>query len=178
MLTFDHSTNHIRSSKSSFKHPTFIFLNSVKQKSFEVLKRVKPARWLEIIVLYTVLTMLTVYFVSGNSPLFVIRYLLGLVFVAFLPGYCLVNILFIGANRIDPVENVVLSVALSFGITGLVGLFLGLSPIGINFTSITVSLSAIVLGLGLVAFVRKNREPTAIKPTETKPTETVGIGKA
>jgi uncharacterized membrane protein len=148
-------------------------LNPVKQKSFEVLKRVKPARWLEIIVLYTVLTMLTVYLVSGNSPLFVIRYLLGLVFVAFLPGYCLVNILFIGANRIDPVENVVLSVALSFGITGLVGLFLGLSPIGINFTSITVSLSAIVLGLGLVAFVRKNREPTAIKPTET-----VGIGKA
>jgi uncharacterized membrane protein len=148
-------------------------LNPVKQKSFEVLKRVKPARWLEIIVLYTVLTMLTVYLVSGNSPLFVIRYLLGLVFVAFLPGYCLVNILFIGANRIDLVENAVLSVALSFGITGLVGLFLGLSPIGINFTSITVSLSAIVLGLGLVAFVRKNREPTAIKPTET-----VGIGKA
>ena len=173
MLTSDHSTKHIRSSKSSFKNPTFIFLNPVKQKSFEVLKRVKPARWLEIIVLYTVLTMLTVYLVSGNSPLFVIRYLLGLVFVAFLPGYCLVNILFIGANRIDLVENVVLSVALSFGITGLVGLFLGLSPIGINFTSITVSLSAIVLGLGLVAFVRKNREPTAIKPTET-----VGIGKA
>jgi uncharacterized membrane protein len=133
----------------------------------------KPARWLEIIVLYTVLTMLTVYFVSGNSPLFVIRYLLGFVFVSFLPGYCLVNILFIGVNRIDLVENLVLSVALSFGITGLVGLFLGLSPIGINFTSITISLSAIVLGLGLVAFVRKNREPTANKPTET-----VGQGKA
>ena len=110
--------------------------------------------------------MLTVYFVSGNSPLFIIRYLLGFVFVAFLPGYCLVNILFIGVNRIDLVENLVLSVALSFGITGLVGLFLGLSPIGINFTSITVSLSAIVLGLGLVAFVRKNRESMAIKPTE------------
>jgi uncharacterized membrane protein len=148
-------------------------LNPVKQKSFEVLKRVKPTRWLEIIVLYTVLTMVTVYFVSGYSPLFVIRYLLGFVFVAFLPGFCLVNILFIGVNRIDPVENVVLSVALSFGITGLVGLFLGLSPIGINFTSITVSLSAIVLGLGLVAFIRKNRELTAIKPTET-----IGHGNA
>jgi len=117
--------------------------------------------------------MLSVYFVSGNSPLFVIRYLLSFVFVAFLPGHCLVNILFIGVNRIDLVENVVLSVALSFGITGLVGLFLGLSPIGINFTSITVSLSAIVLGSGLVAFARKRREPTAIKPTET-----VGHGKA
>jgi len=125
---------------------------------------VKPALWLEIIVLYTVLTMVTVYFVSGDSPLFVIRYVLGFVFVAFLPGYCLVNILFIGVNRIDTVENVVLSVALSFGITGLAGLFLGLSPIGINFTSITVSLSAIVLGLAAVAFVRKSREPKAIQP--------------
>ena len=124
----------------------------------------KPALWLEIIVLYTVLTMVTVYFVSGDSPLFVIRYVLGFVFVAFLPGYCLVNILFIGVNRIDSVENVVLSVALSFGITGLAGLFLGLSPIGINFTSITVSLSAIVLGLAAVAFVRKIREPKAIQP--------------
>jgi len=75
-----------------------------------------------------------------------------------------VNILFIGVNRIDPVENVVLSVALSFGITGLAGLFLGLSPIGINFTSITVSLSVIVLGLAAVAFVRKSREPKAIQP--------------
>jgi uncharacterized membrane protein len=125
---------------------------------------VKPALWLEIIVLYTVLTMVTVYFVSGDSPLFVIRYVLGFVFAAFLPGYCLVNILFIGVNRIDSVENVVLSVALSFGITGLAGLFLGLSPIGINFTSITVSLSAIVLGLAAVAFVRKSREPKAIQP--------------
>jgi uncharacterized membrane protein len=125
---------------------------------------VKPALWLEIVVLYTVLTMVTVYFVSGDSPLFVIRYVLGFVFVAFLPGYCLVNILFIGVNRIDSVENVVLSVALSFGITGLAGLFLGLSPIGINFTSITVSLSAIVLGLAAVAFVRKSREPKAIQP--------------
>ena len=124
----------------------------------------KPALWLEIIVLYTVLTMVTVYFVSGDSPLFVIRYVLGFVFVAFLPGYCLVNILFIGVNRIDSVENVVLSVALSFGIIGLVGLFLGLSPIGIGDTSITVSLSAIVLGLAAVAFVRKSREPKAIQP--------------
>jgi uncharacterized membrane protein len=125
---------------------------------------VKPARWLEIIVLYTVLTMVIVYLIPGDTPLFVLRYVLGFVFVVFLPGYCLVNVLFVGVNRIDPVENVVLSVALSFGITGLAGLFLGLSPIGINFTSITVSLSAIVLGLAAVAFVRKSREPKAIQP--------------
>lgn len=52
-------------------------------------------------------------------------------------------------------EELVLSVALSFALDGLVGLFLGLSPIGINFTSITVSLSVLVLVLAAVAFVRK-----------------------
>jgi uncharacterized membrane protein len=125
---------------------------------------VNPTRWLEIIVLYTLITMAIVYLIPGESPLFVIRYVLGFVFVVFLPGYCLVNILFLGRNRLDVVELAVLSVALSWGITGLVGLFLGLSPIGINFTSITVSLSGIVLALAVIAFVRKNREPTATQP--------------
>jgi uncharacterized membrane protein len=64
----------------------------------------------------------------------------------------------LGKNNIDFVEQLVLSVALSFGLTGLAGLFLGLSPIGINFASITVSLSLLVLVLALIALVRKNRE--------------------
>ena len=74
------------------------------------------------------------------------RYVFGFVFIAFLPGYCLVNILFLGKNRIDFVEQLVLSVALSFGLTGLVGLFLGLSPIKFEFTPITVSLGGLVYG--------------------------------
>ena len=85
------------------------------------------------------------------------RYFFAFVFVSFLPGYCLVNLLFLGKNRLDLVEEVVLSVALSFGLDGLVGLFLGLSPIGINFTSITVSLSVLVLVFAVAAFLRKTR---------------------
>jgi uncharacterized membrane protein len=84
----------------------------------------------------------------------VFRYIFGFVFVAFLPGYCLVNILFMNRNKLDFVEEIVLSVALSFGLDGLVGLFLGLSPIGINFTSITISLSAVVLVFAVIAFIR------------------------
>jgi len=131
-------------------------------------KRVKPARWLEIITLYTLLTMVVVFFIPGDSPLSVVRYVLGFVFVLFLPGYCLVNILFLGADRLDPVEMAVLSVALSFGIAGLVGLFLGLSPIGMDFTSITISLNAIVLSLAVVAFLRKNKEPKATQAQTVK----------
>lgn len=115
----------------------------------------KAQRWFEIIVLFTVLTMLAVYVVPVDSPLIVFRYMFGFMFVVGLPGYCLVNVLFLKGNKLDLIEEIVLSVALSFGVAGLVGLFLGLSPIGINFASITVSLSAMVLILAVVAFMRK-----------------------
>jgi uncharacterized membrane protein len=87
-----------------------------------------------------------------------LRYVFGFIFVAFLPGYCLINILFTGKNNLEFVVQLVLSVALSFGLDGLIGLFLGLSPIGINFTSITVSMGAVVLVFASVAFVRKIKE--------------------
>jgi uncharacterized membrane protein len=86
------------------------------------------------------------------------RYVFAFVFVAYLPGYCLVNMLFLGKNRRDLVEEIVLSVALSFGLDGLVGLFLGLSPIGITLGSIAFSLSLLVLVFAVGAFLRKRRE--------------------
>jgi len=124
---------------------------------------VKPDRWLEIIILFTFITMVIVFFVPGDSPFSVVRYAFSFVYILFLPGYCLVNILFLGPDRLDPVETTVLSVALSFGIAGLTGLFLGLSPIRIDFASIVISLNAIVLGLAVVAFVRKTKTPKATK---------------
>jgi uncharacterized membrane protein len=116
---------------------------------------VKSTSWLGIIVLYTVLTILFVYLIPGGSPFFIFRYVFGFIFVAILPGYCLVSLLFAKENKLDLIEESVLSVALSFGVAGLTGLFLGLSPIGINFASITISLSVIVLVLAATAFVRK-----------------------
>lgn len=122
----------------------------------------KPLRWLEIVVGFIVLTLLVIYLIPNgslsDSPLVVFRYIFAFVFIVFLPGYCLVDILFLGKNRIDLVEKFVLSVALSFGLTGLIGLFLGLSPIGLTFESITISLSATVLTLAFVAFIQKRKE--------------------
>ncbi len=122
----------------------------------------KPLRWLEIVVGFIVLTLLVIYLIPNgslsDSPLVVFRYIFAFVFIVFLPGYCLVDILFFGKNRIDLVEKFVLSVALSFGLTGLIGLFLGLSPIGLTFESITISLSATVLTLAFVAFIQKRKE--------------------
>jgi uncharacterized membrane protein len=115
---------------------------------------VKPSSWFGIIVLFTVLTILIAYFVSSDSPLIIFRYLFGFLFVAIMPGYCLVSVLFPNGNKLDFVEEAVLSVALSFGIAGIAGLFLGLSGF-FAFSPIIVSLSGIVLVLALFAFIRK-----------------------
>lgn len=117
-----------------------------------------PLRWLEIILLITVATMLCVYLIPADSPAVFIRYLLGIFFVFLIPGNCLVNILFRKRNKLDLIEEAVLSVALSFGIAGIAGLFLGLSPVGLNFTSITVSLSGITIILAAVAYLLKTKD--------------------
>lgn len=125
----------------------------------------KPLRWFELILAFTILTLIITY-LSPNSEelsLFMIpRYVLSFIFISFLPGYCLVNVLFLGNNKLDPIEELVLSVALSFGLAGLVGLFLGLSPIGINFSSITASLSTIVVVLAVLSLIRKTRQSLAL----------------
>ena len=106
--------------------------------------------------------MLFAYVIPADSPVAIVTYISGFVFVAFVPGYCLVNILFATKeNRLGFLEVIVLSVLLSFSLVGLVGLFLGLSPIGINFTSIRLSLSGIVLVLAALAFFRKWRATRA-----------------
>ncbi|MEM0058727.1 MAG: DUF1616 domain-containing protein [Candidatus Bathyarchaeia archaeon] len=108
-------------------------------------------RWLIAVVAFTILTLLAVYAIPNDSYLIVFRYIFGFIFISFIPGYCLVQLLFAKNGKVDVIEKLVLSVALSFSITSLVGLFLGLTAIGINLTSVTVSLTAVVLLLSLFA---------------------------
>jgi uncharacterized membrane protein len=120
------------------------------------IKKVKPTSWFGIIVLYTFLTVLFVYFIPSDSPFSVFTGVFGFIFVAVVPGYCLVSLLF-REGKLDLVEKAVLSVALSFSIAGVSGLFLGLSPIGITTPSIVISLSSIVVVLAFLAFIRKRK---------------------
>jgi uncharacterized membrane protein len=113
-----------------------------------------PRKWFGFVILYTVVTLLCVYFIPSGSIFSLIRVVLAFVFVAVAPGYCLVNFLF-QEGKLDLAEKAVLSVALSFSIAGISGLFLGLSSIGINPTSITESLSFIVVVLAVLALLRK-----------------------
>ena len=128
------------------------------------IRKVKPAKWFGIIVLYTILTLVCVYLIPSNTTLSFFTYFFGFTFVAVVPGYCLISFLF-QEGKLDLAEKAVLSVALSFSIVGISGLFIGLSFIGIDGRSITISLSGIVLVLAFLALLRKMK---IIKPQMIK----------
>jgi len=79
---------------------------------------VKPTSWFGIIVLYTILTLLFVYFIPDGSQFSVFTIVFGFFFVAVVPGYSLVSLLF-QEGKLDLIEKAVLSVALSFSIAGV-----------------------------------------------------------
>jgi uncharacterized membrane protein len=126
---------------------------------------VKHTSWFGIIALYTVVTLLFVYFIPNDSPFSVLTNIFGFVFVAVVPGYCLVNLLF-KDGKLDIIEKAVLSVALSFSIAGMSGLFLGLSPIGMTTAALTISLSTIVMVLAFLALIRKRKQQLQIQNPE------------
>ena len=125
----------------------------------------KHTSWFGIIALYTVVTLLFVYFIPNDSPFSVLTNIFGFVFVAVVPGYCLVNLLF-KDGKLDIIEKAVLSVALSFSIAGMSGLFLGLSPIGMTTAALTISLSTIVMVLAFLALIRKRKQQLQIQNPE------------
>ncbi len=114
----------------------------------------QPLKWFGIVLLYTVITLLCVYLIPADSILSGLTFFFGYTFVAFVPGYCLVSFLFL-EGKLDIIEKAVLSVALSFSIAGISGLFLGLTSFGLTFSSITESLTLIVVVLALLALIRK-----------------------
>ncbi len=113
-----------------------------------------PLKWFGIVILYTVITLLCSYYLPSGSTFGGLTVFLGFTFVAFVPGYCLVSLLF-QEGKLDVIEKAVLSVALSFSLAGISGLYLGLSSVGLTFKSVTESLTLIVVVLAVLALFRK-----------------------
>ena len=116
-----------------------------------------------------VLLLLTVVFVlllpRDEPSLTAARYVLSFVFISFLPGYCLIEALFPAKGSMDIIERFALSVALSFTITMLTGLFLNFTPFGINPVPTLATLSLVTFFLASVALIRKHRSFTAAANT-------------
>lgn len=111
---------------------------------------------LYIIIIFIILNWLLVNFVE-SPPLVYVRYVIGSIFILFLPGYALIEALYPKGEELDALERFALSIGLSLAIVPLVGLILNYTPWGIRLEPTTISLSILTFILYCYATYRKYR---------------------
>jgi len=139
-------------------------LKSTPQNLMSYLKT-EEACWYWITVALTATTTFVVFAVPENSfPLAYIRYLLGAIFVLWLPGYSFIKALFPteAANKkssgnLDSIELVTISIGLSLALVPIVGLLLNYTPLGMRLTPIVLSLFGLTTIFATVAIAREHR---------------------
>jgi len=113
-----------------------------------------------IILLGLILVGLITAGVQGlPAPLPMLRLLLGLAFVLFVPGYTLQAALFPRRDDLDGPERLALSFGLSIAVVPPIALVLDKLPWGIRLWPIVVSLALFILTCSTVAWYRRQRLP-------------------
>ena len=119
--------------------------------------KIAEARWYWITIILATVTVLTVFTIPENSnPLIYVRYVLGAIFVLFLPGYSLIKALFPG-KELGNIERTALSMGLSLAIVPLTGLILNYTSWGIRTTPITLILLTLTIILATAAIIREHQ---------------------
>jgi len=132
------------------------------ESALDYLFTITISGWFWATMILAVSAILSVAFVPDAFPVNVIRWVLGSVFVLYLPGYTLIQFLFAEKKELDSLERFALSVGLSLAVVPLIGLILNYLPWGIRLEPITISLSLFVVSFAILAAARKYislREP-------------------
>jgi hypothetical protein len=111
--------------------------------------------WFWGTLVFLALTAASIYAFPQHPPFVYVRYVSGAAAVLYLPGYTLIEALYPKKEDLDPLERLALSIGLSLALVPLVGLLLNYTPLGIRLDPIVASLSALAVGLALVAAFRK-----------------------
>jgi len=114
------------------------------------------AAWYWIILALAATTTTLVSIIPENVyPLVYARYVLGSIFVLWLPGYTLIKALF-PTKELDKIERITLSIGMSLALVPLTGLLLNYTPWGIRTTPITLSLLALTITFATAAIIREH----------------------
>jgi len=107
-------------------------------------------------------------------PLVYIRYVLGSIFVLWLPGYTFIKALFplepplkTSQRSLDTIERIALSLGMSLALVPIVGLMLNYTPWGIRLTPIVLSLLALTVIFATAAIIREHQAKS--KTEDSKP---------
>ena len=111
--------------------------------------------WFWVSVILVVLTLGFVYVTEYLPILTPARYVLGSIYVLFLPGYSLVEALYPREGDLTPLERVALSIGLSLAVTPLIGLVLNYTPWGIRLPAIITSTTILIITMLTTSLHRK-----------------------
>ena len=111
--------------------------------------------WFYLVLMTACATLLSIYMLPSIYPLVIIRWILGSIFVLFLPGYVTVQALFPEGKELDSIERVALTIGLSLALTPLIGLVLNYTPWGIRLNPIVTALTLFTIGLAMIGTVRR-----------------------
>ena len=117
--------------------------------------RIKPENELAVINILSVLLIIVIVFVPSN----VLRIILGLPFILFIPGYTLTAAVFPKKAELNGIERVALSFGLSIAVAVLMGLMLNYTW-GLGLYPIVVSLALFIFVTSIIAWYRRRRLPT------------------
>jgi len=111
--------------------------------------------WYWLIIVLSAATTTTVFTIPEEAfPIVYVRYILGSIFVLFLPGYCFIKALF-PTKELDNIERVALSFGMSLALVPVIGLLLNYTPWGIGTTPIVLSLLAVTITFATTAIWRE-----------------------
>jgi len=115
------------------------------------------ANWYWTIIAVAAITAALVFTVPENAyPIVYARYVLGSIFVLFLPGYSLIKALF-PTRELDNIERLALSIGMSLALVPITGLLLNYTPWGIRTTPVTLSLLTLTTAFATAAIIREHQ---------------------
>lgn len=159
--------------------PHFTKAKSQTSESMKTYIFSRKAPWFWIVIILAIATTITTFVVPENLiPFIYVRYILGTIFVLFLPGYAFIRALFLtsvpiktSSENMNTIERLALGFGMSLILTPFVGLVLNYTPWGITLTSVTLSLLMLTLVFASVAIIREHQKTqvsfTAVTATET-----------
>jgi len=112
--------------------------------------------WFFLVLLVNFMTLIAIYIMPQTFPLIYIRYVFASIFLLYLPGYTLVEVLFPKKDDMGGLERFALSVGMSVAIAPLIGYVFNFTPWGIRLEPILVSLIILTISLSSLALIRKH----------------------
>ena len=143
-------------------------LEILKQKASSSLKlttylKSEQAIWYWATTLIAIVTAILVLTIPEDLyPWVYVRYILGAIFILWLPGYSFTRATFptklqskMSSENLDTIERIALSIVMSLAIVAIVGLLFNYTPWGVRLTQIVLSLLSLTVVLSTVAIIRE-----------------------